>query len=67
MTSGIRVYGNKNANNLGYCRKRDWLKERYAEGLRYPSPKTLPVSVPIPIPIPLYKTCWFLNNCYGVL
>jgi len=23
------------AKNLGYCRKTDWLKERYAEGLRY--------------------------------
>jgi L-amino acid N-acyltransferase YncA len=27
--------GNKNANNLGHRRKTDWLKERYAEGLRY--------------------------------
>jgi GNAT superfamily N-acetyltransferase len=25
----------KNANNLGYRRKMDWLKKRYAEGLRY--------------------------------
>jgi len=32
---GCSLCGNKNANNLGYCRKRDWLKERYAEGLRY--------------------------------
>jgi len=27
--------GNKNANNLGHRRKANWLKERYAEGLRY--------------------------------
>jgi GNAT superfamily N-acetyltransferase len=27
--------GNKNANNLGHRRKTNWLKERYAEGLRY--------------------------------
>ncbi len=27
--------GNKNANNLGRRRKMNWLKERYAEGLRY--------------------------------
>ena len=27
--------GNKNANNLGHRRKSDWLKQRYAEGLRY--------------------------------
>jgi hypothetical protein len=27
--------GNKNANNLGYRRKTNWLKDRYAEGLRY--------------------------------
>src|SRR5512136_487568 len=27
--------GNKNPNNLGYRRKTNWLKERYAEGLRY--------------------------------
>ena len=27
--------GYKNANNLGHRRKTDWLKERYAEGLRY--------------------------------
>lgn len=27
--------GNKDANNLGRRRKADWLKERYAEGLRY--------------------------------
>jgi len=27
--------GNKNPKNLGRCRKANWLKERYAEGLRY--------------------------------
>jgi L-amino acid N-acyltransferase YncA len=27
--------GNKDANNLGHRRKCDWLKKRYAEGLRY--------------------------------
>ncbi len=27
--------GNKNADNLGYRRKTEWLKARYAEGLRY--------------------------------
>ena len=27
--------GNKDANNLGHRRKCDWLKQRYAEGLRY--------------------------------
>lgn len=27
--------GYKNATNLGHCRKSDWLKERYAEGLRF--------------------------------
>jgi L-amino acid N-acyltransferase YncA len=27
--------GNKSGNNLGYRRKANWLKERYAEGLRY--------------------------------
>ncbi len=27
--------GYKDANNLGHRRKTDWLKERYAEGLRY--------------------------------
>jgi GNAT superfamily N-acetyltransferase len=27
--------GNKNANNLGHRRKTNWLRERYAEGLRY--------------------------------
>ncbi len=27
--------GNKKANNLGHRRKTDWLRERYAEGLRY--------------------------------
>lgn len=25
----------KDVKNLGYRRKRDWLKKRYAEGLRY--------------------------------
>jgi GNAT superfamily N-acetyltransferase len=29
------VCGYKNASNLGHRRKTDWLKERYAEGLRY--------------------------------
>ena len=29
----LRVY--KDANNLGHRRKTDWLKERYAEGLRF--------------------------------
>jgi len=32
---GCSLCGNKDARNLGLCRKRDWLKERYAEGLRY--------------------------------
>ena len=32
---GCSLCGNKNANNLGYRRKSNWLKERYAEGLRY--------------------------------
>jgi ribosomal protein S18 acetylase RimI-like enzyme len=32
---GCSLCGNKNANNLGLRRKADWLKERYAEGLRY--------------------------------
>jgi len=32
---GCSHCGNKNANNLGHRRKTDWLKERYAEGLRY--------------------------------
>lgn len=27
--------GNKNPNNLGYRRKANWLKKRYAEGLKY--------------------------------
>lgn len=27
--------GNKNANNLGHCRKTNWLREHYAEGIRY--------------------------------
>ncbi len=29
------ICGNKNANNLGLHRKTNWLKQRYAEGLRY--------------------------------
>jgi ribosomal protein S18 acetylase RimI-like enzyme len=32
---GRSLCGNKNANNLGLRRKANWLKERYAEGLRY--------------------------------
>ena len=32
---GCSLCGNKNANNLGFRRKTNWLKERYAEGLRY--------------------------------
>ena len=32
---GCSFCGNKNANNLGYRRKANWLKKRYAEGLRY--------------------------------
>ena len=32
---GCGLCGNKNANNLGYRRKMNWLKERYAEGMRY--------------------------------
>jgi L-amino acid N-acyltransferase YncA len=32
---GCSLCGNKNANNLGHRRKTNWLKERYAEGLRY--------------------------------
>lgn len=32
---GCSLCGNKSANNLGRRRKADWLKERYAEGLRY--------------------------------
>ena len=32
---GCSLCGNKSAANLGLRRKRDWLKERYAEGLRY--------------------------------
>jgi len=32
---GCSLCGNKSANNLGYRRKTDWLKKRYAEGLRY--------------------------------
>lgn len=33
--SGCSFCGYKDANNLGHRRKTDWLKERYAEGLRY--------------------------------
>jgi L-amino acid N-acyltransferase YncA len=32
---GCSLCGNKNAKNLGRRRKANWLKERYAEGLRY--------------------------------
>jgi GNAT superfamily N-acetyltransferase len=32
---GCSHCGNKNTNNLGYRRKTNWLRERYAEGLRY--------------------------------
>jgi GNAT superfamily N-acetyltransferase len=32
---GCSLCGNKNANNLGRRRKANWLKQRYAEGLRY--------------------------------
>ncbi|MHC4535806.1 MAG: GNAT family N-acetyltransferase [Planctomycetota bacterium] len=32
---GCSLCGNKNANNLGLRRKTNWLKQRYAEGLRY--------------------------------
>ncbi len=32
---GCSLCGNKKANNLGYRRKTNWLKERYADGLRY--------------------------------
>ena len=32
---GCGLCGNKNANNLGHGRKANWLKERYAEGLKY--------------------------------
>ena len=32
---GCSFCGNKNPNNLGHRRKTNWLKERYAEGLRY--------------------------------
>jgi GNAT superfamily N-acetyltransferase len=32
---GCNLCGYKDANNLGHRRKADWLKERYAEGLRY--------------------------------
>ena len=32
---GCSLCGNKNADNLGLRRKTNWLKERYAEGLRY--------------------------------
>jgi N-acetylglutamate synthase-like GNAT family acetyltransferase len=33
--SSCSLCGYKNVNNLGHRRKTDWLKERYAEGLRY--------------------------------
>lgn len=33
--AGCSLCGNKNAGNPGLRRKRNWLKERYAEGLRY--------------------------------
>ncbi|HPA21484.1 MAG TPA: GNAT family N-acetyltransferase [Verrucomicrobiae bacterium] len=32
---GCSHCGNKNTNNLGHRRKTNWLRERYAEGLRY--------------------------------
>lgn len=32
---GCSHCGNKNANNLGHRRKTNWLRDRYAEGLRY--------------------------------
>jgi len=32
---GCSLCGNKQANNLGLRRKTNWLKQRYAEGLRY--------------------------------
>ncbi len=32
---GCGICGRKDANNLGYRRKADWLKKRYAEGLRF--------------------------------
>ena len=32
---GCSLCGNKNVNNLGHRSKSDWLKHRYAEGLRY--------------------------------
>jgi GNAT superfamily N-acetyltransferase len=32
---GCSLCGNKDAKNLGYRRKADWLKKGYAEGLRY--------------------------------
>jgi GNAT superfamily N-acetyltransferase len=32
---GCSHCGNKNATNLGHRRKTNWLRERYAEGLRY--------------------------------
>jgi len=31
---GCSICGYKNPNNLGYRRKTNWLKERYADGLR---------------------------------
>ncbi|HVM48351.1 MAG TPA: GNAT family N-acetyltransferase [Candidatus Acidoferrum sp.] len=32
---GRSLCGNKNPKNLGHCRKATWLKEHYAEGLKY--------------------------------
>ncbi len=32
---GCSFCGYKDANNLGHRRKTNWLKERYAEGLRF--------------------------------
>ena len=32
---GCSLCGHKNARNLGYRRKANWLQQRYAEGLRY--------------------------------
>ncbi len=32
---GCSLCGNKNASNVGYRRKINWLRERYPEGLRY--------------------------------
>jgi L-amino acid N-acyltransferase YncA len=35
IIAGCGHCGNKNANNLGHRRKTNWLRNRYAEGLRY--------------------------------